>query len=867
MDPDVAKRMRVEVGVGGDQHILGRGGGGGDDDVGISSGAGSSGGDDGDGDGSGGDGSGGDSAGFRGSSLFAKHLAAGMARHKSLIADFLLDHELATALMCVNRQAWSVWRADPLVWWTRYRRQYDASAAYRAAKGATQHQEAVLSAAATATFADGKWNPERTEAAKRAIPEMRRDAWQYVCRYWQSLGAGLVGHRIDHASWYEQYRALVTTTAGVSTLVAVVDCDTHAFHCWLPFDTYDRPEPATPVVSDRRIKSRERCGARWVARHALDRYVGDDDGLVEARAALVVAAVAECRERETLAAAVGEPLTNLTVAPAETHALYLTTRARSLLPHSPYVYAPQRIHRDNAIARRYRNAVEYVGVQQKLAEMRALANSGTAFCVHAVHMHGVNYQTAQNDVERAHRNSIADAHCRHPTPCAGSSSSSSPSSSLSSLPLPPSFSPSPPSPIDPDSATVHLLGLRRAVDEWSTGVGKTFGIRRLARRDCPRQCDMTEHWGAGAADWPLGRNLCGRRISAVYARELYLKSRMVSDDSEYVVDNVVAIEYRALPSEESDHKTLALSHHTNRLVMSRRDAIEQLVFGEWPETQPGLIRACYQEVAKAVTHALRGGLFGYIRDAPRTWSPTLDSSMLPVAYVARVFVAAPGNNTAAVVSGSLAAGPESRRGAPTPEPNDENAIATDATGGDAKIGGGADGSDANGGGGGGGDNAGLPLRVWMPFDSVEFSVTCRLCRRLDVYRESGIRRLRDLRTDYCRDCLHRYDKSCRLPWGAETEPSCGTNEESGDNDFGGGGGGGGGDDRGGNEKAREPGSAAIVNVAAIRERERQVAPYRNWCAPTLPYETTFSQINAVGLWPRPVTNAPYAGLVAFPTCP
>jgi hypothetical protein len=212
----------------------------------------------------------------------------------------------------------------------------------------------------------------------------------------------------------------------------------------------------------------------------------------------------------------------------------LTAEQRSKLPHVPFVYAPHRLHTTNANASRYRETVEYLGLADKLAEMGQLARAGTAFCVHAVHIYGLEYQLAVADIQKAHCDSIRSLHSvpsardrerriedrgddrqRAHTESKALGDTSERGNDV--------------------SATICRRSggdVEGEVDRMRAQFARqcpshTTDQIPFRRRDCVRNVDMSARWGAESADWPPSHNLCGRRVSALYLRDLYTSSKPV----------------------------------------------------------------------------------------------------------------------------------------------------------------------------------------------------------------------------------------------------------------------------------------------------------------------------------------------------
>jgi hypothetical protein len=513
---------------------------------------------------------------------------------------------------------------------------------------------------------DAKASWRIRDAHSREMKGLRERQWKWVCEHWTSMGAP------PHATWFNQYRAYIISTMGVRTHFAAIDCDTHAFHCWLPYEAARhhhtwRTNKSRYDGVDVSLKKYEATALRWVGRHR-DRYVLPNPPSVPLSSPSSLPPDHTTLPPPPLPPPLPSPIA---------HATYLLPNVRSQMPHAPYVYSASRIHQQNAIGRRYRDVVQYLGIREKIDQIVWMAAAGTAFCVHAVHVYGLNFKSAQEAAEQTHRDTICATHSRSHFPINLTLSPSLPS--LPPLPLVSSLPSSSPTSltrprttnVEPNPAHVterdchfadhvtlavtqkettkddvatsvstekrvdarHVttacvarpaslggtnndynehkirvsLGVSdaeqqsesgggRAKMERSRGYGQHVKVKEqtavataaafvdvqksgrhpelvaldrhlegksresshfarktrqtvLERRDCRRQVDMTAQWGADSARWPLSRNLCSRRVTAVYLQELYEESRIsfhsygiISDDT--TVSDMVVVEHR-----------------------------------------------------------------------------------------------------------------------------------------------------------------------------------------------------------------------------------------------------------------------------------------------------------------------------------
>ena len=161
----------------------------------------------------------------------------------SLLADCLLDCELVATFL--SSRAWcAAITTNPLLWWTRFRNQYE------------------------------DWAIVQENRLGIKEGDLQRKNWQWVLRHWRELGAPPVND-----SWFEQYRRWMASAMGARVAFGVINCDTKRLHCWLPTrkmtlaNLEKRLERLSRDLSPVAIRNRQRrrCAFRYsISRESVD---------------------------------------------------------------------------------------------------------------------------------------------------------------------------------------------------------------------------------------------------------------------------------------------------------------------------------------------------------------------------------------------------------------------------------------------------------------------------------------------------------------------------------------------------------------------------------------------------------------------
>ena len=364
-----------------------------------------------------------------------------LPRHYDTISLFLGDCDVAN-WMRASKSTDAGLRACHAAWWLRYRMQYEQWAEYE------RH------------IASESEDPKERERCAASVP-LHAANWAWACRNWNALG------RAPNTTWYEQYRTCITSAAGVRILYAVIDCDTHTFFSWLPHSQYhwrsNSLHESAAFDVGKWLATSERRVFRWEAK----------------RAAAFIGGVPSSEGKED----------------EHTTMRYMPLTGRAALRKIPFAFSATRIHVRDDLHEPYCDWVEFGQMLRKMGDVLCLAKAGSAFCVHAVAVHGVSYKEAELRALCDHRSAIA-SHRPHermdkpvPAPASGGFGGSGGSGG--------SGEPSEPGDLgEPGTKTL-----------------------RLTRGACARQ----DHgvFGDSSRSWPLARNLCGRRVTAIYPLDLY----------------------------------------------------------------------------------------------------------------------------------------------------------------------------------------------------------------------------------------------------------------------------------------------------------------------------------------------------------
>jgi hypothetical protein len=726
----------------------------------------------------------------------------------ALVGNFLWDIELV-ALLRANRHTSAVGfsrsAVATLLWWTRYRTQYEMWRDY--VRGREIQRQARLEA-------------RELSARKRffgTTSTMCDAAWQWTCDNWLTLG------REPHVGWYVQYRSYMIASMGVHTRFAIVDCDRHTVHCWLPYELWQdvemwqRPH-ARRDAAQKRLARKERRAQVWVNEH---QHIYRNSPSPHT-------------------ASLSSPSTSVVPSPPATHylvryATYLAAEQRSRFRHLPFVYAPHRVHAANANSVRYREAVEYLGLPAKLAEMGQLARAGTAFCVHAVHIYGLEYQLAVADIENAHCDSIRDLHSTFPfsnhherhsmslnkhvwsdsrryvsefvRPDSASDGDAKTRGDTKQCSVPQDDSVRNADdlaisvPQDDSVRNADDLAISAPQDESSQNTDdlevEIVRLRRhfvrqydrnyipFRRRDCIRNVDMADKWGSGSSDWPLSHNLCGRRVSALYLSDLYASSKLdvsISNDDGagdaaakrvYVHQNMV-VERRRRELDASNMLMVGMAIWQDIRVTHSREAVLAIVAAEDAGENKGYVsemdHAIFDGLMRAIQTAERDELVSRVDSSfdkarVRRYS-YLHSVLLPITIVA--------------------------------------------------------------------DN-----RVWLPFDTLSVPRACKLCHKNIVFAEIGTDnpRLNQTEPYYCGACAQKYWHQAPL------QPTWG-----------------------GAENIRRDTSWRTISstpLQSIREQEAIRAIHHNWCAPFRDTDVIVAAAGVYGCNPKSITFGTWRGLIVL----
>jgi hypothetical protein len=453
--------------------------------------------------------------------------------HRLELAACLLDPELA-ALMCCDSALNRAFATNDAVWWHRYARQYE------------QWRDRYAEAAGDEAPEDGADRKEAVETvatgpATRALQQQKRDAeerravrlnWAWGRRNWQrfarpptdapatesaAAAADKVARPSDSDSRdasaahlspdasatrrnvspslpvvsprYAEYRTWMLSSMGVRIVYAIVECDTHRFFAWLPY------EDLSGVVA-----SRERgfniTPARWIERRELR---------IRSRATIAEVGAAVRRYVANGLDSGGDPESSESSPLPPPASSPLPPRSFGERDHIPFVYSRTRTHHRDKAHECRREDVELGGLTAKLADMQRLAVAGVAFCVHAVVLYGNRFDDAATRAVKQHKDAITTQWC-----CGGDRGGDDVMTKEQDRAA--------------AAATTRATSDEKSEkgDPVADNGASAGGLRQVLRGDIPRQRDGDDvQWGAAALRWPIKANICARRVTALYEERLY----------------------------------------------------------------------------------------------------------------------------------------------------------------------------------------------------------------------------------------------------------------------------------------------------------------------------------------------------------
>ena len=523
--------------------------------------------------------------------------------------------------------------------------------------------------------------------------------------------------------------------------------------------------------------------------------------------------------------------------------------------------------------------------------MSRLARAGTAFCVHAVHVYGLEYRLAEADVERTHCDSIAQLHCRHASSTGGgerkshTASANGPSGDSSAAATAVTT--------DESRTIVDGVGQRSSPtggcgsgcgsdnESIETAAAEIARLREFVatrfrnanmvripytRGDCMRQADMSARWGADARDWPLANNLCGRRVSALYLDALYRTSTVDADvtgrpppagygddgdgdgddDEDEKKDRVGGDQGEGDGGGggggSSDRGGDRNSSSTQKRIYVRDSVVVEHRNRDAGASELRSVLSCVQWWDIMLVHP-RARVLARLAatDERESEGYRAEATHNLLSGMMKAITAAERQSVVTRIHSHNAARYPSLHSTLLPF-----AVLADG-------------------------------RAWMPFDVRRSTHVCRLCGRSDVRRESGYEmsyagRVHTVSGDsYCVDCLGAYGeaKNVRPAWGKDaksggqraSEAAPRAKQPNGQSGHAGGGrrsspaGVGGGDD------ADE--QLPTESIADIRRRAAARTETRDWCAPLRDADTHIGASGVYGMSPKSVTDGRHRGLVRF----